>query len=198
MLDDAADVIQREVRQSRIAIAGKQVGAILPHRLMHVHAGAVVADHRLGHESRRLAVACGHVPHRVLQDLHPVGAPDQGRELGADFALPGRRHFVVVHFDLDTLLLEQQAHFGADILQRVGGRHREVAALDRSAMREIARLIVDAGRPGRLFALDLNEAARHVEAPGHRIENEELGLGAKVGSVAQTRGLQVRLGAARE
>jgi len=44
MLDDAADVIQRELGQSRVAVAGEQVLAVLPDRLVHMHAGAVVAD----------------------------------------------------------------------------------------------------------------------------------------------------------
>jgi hypothetical protein len=56
VLDDAADVEQREFRQAGIAVAGEQVLAVLPDRLVHVHARAVVADDRLRHERGRLAV----------------------------------------------------------------------------------------------------------------------------------------------
>ena len=45
---------------------------------------------------------------------------------------------MVVHFDLDALLLEREAHRGADVLQRIDRRHREVAALDRRAMAHVA------------------------------------------------------------
>src|SRR5690606_28474477 len=44
VLDDAADVVQRELGQAGVAVAGEQVLAVLPDRLVHVHAGTVVAD----------------------------------------------------------------------------------------------------------------------------------------------------------
>jgi hypothetical protein len=86
---------------------------------VHVHARAVVADDRLRHERRGLAVGGGGVPHRVLQDLHPVGALHERRKARADLVLPHRAYFVVMHLDLDTLLLERKAHRIADITQRV-------------------------------------------------------------------------------
>ncbi len=130
VLDDAADVVQREVGQACIAVTGEQVLAVLPDRLVHVHAGAVVADDRLGHEGRRLAVGVGHVLDHVLLQLQPVGALHQRAELGADLHLAGAGHFVVMHFDRDAQLLEHQAHLGAHVLEAVDRRHREVAALD--------------------------------------------------------------------
>ena len=96
VLDDAADVVQREVREPGVAVASEEVLAALPHRLVAVHPGAVIADDRLRHERRRLAVGGRRVPHRVLQDLHPVGALNERREARADLALSGRRHLVVV------------------------------------------------------------------------------------------------------
>ena len=47
---------------------------------------------------------------------------------------PGGRDFVVMHLDFHALLLEREAHRVADVLQRVGRRHREIAALDRRAV----------------------------------------------------------------
>ena len=135
------------------------------------------------------------VPHGVLEDLHPVGALHQAVELGADLVLSHRADLVVVHFDFHPLLLEREAHRVADVLQRVGRRHRKVAALDRRAVRHVSRLVVDPGGPGRLFGLDLHEAAGHVDVPGHAVEDEEFGLGAEVRDIAQAGRLEVGLGA---
>ena len=91
MLEDAADVVQRQLGQPGVAVAGEQVLAALRERLVHVHARAVVADDRLRHEGRGLAVGMRDVVHGVLEDLHPVGALHQAVELGADLALARRR-----------------------------------------------------------------------------------------------------------
>ena len=117
MLDDAADVVQREIRQAGVFVACEHVFATFPNGLVHVHAGTVVADHGLGHERSGLAVGMRHVPYGVFQDLQPVGAFDQSFELGADFALARRGNFVVMHFHLHALLLECQAHGIAHVLQ---------------------------------------------------------------------------------
>ena len=81
VLDDAADVVQREFGQTGVAVAGEQILSTLPDRLVHVHAGTVVADDRLGHEGRGLAVGMGDVPDGILQDLQPVGALHEGVNL---------------------------------------------------------------------------------------------------------------------
>jgi D-arabinose 1-dehydrogenase-like Zn-dependent alcohol dehydrogenase len=69
---------------------------------VHVHAGAVVAVVGLGHEGGRLAVAVATFQITYFMQLRPVGALDQGAELGADFVLAGAGHFVVEHFDRDA------------------------------------------------------------------------------------------------
>jgi hypothetical protein len=120
----------------------------------------------------------------VLLQLQPVGALHQRAELGADLVLAGVGHFVVVHLDRDAQRLEDQAHLGAHVLEAVDRRHREVAALDARAVAHVAAFEVLAGVPGRLFGVDLDEAARHVDVPAHAVEDEELGLGAEVGGVA--------------
>ena len=121
-----------------------------------------------------------------------------GAKRGADLALAGVRDLVVVHLDLDAHLLEREAHRGADVLQRVDRRHREVAALHRRAVAHVAALELLGGRPGGLGREHLAVAARHVDRPLDRVEDEELGLGAEVGDVAEAAGLQVRLGALGE
>jgi hypothetical protein len=52
-----------------------------------------------------------------------------------------------------------------------------------------------ATRPGRFLRVDLQGAAGHVDAPRHRIENEEFGFGSEVGGVADAAGLEIGLGA---
>ncbi|MNS82127.1 hypothetical protein D3C72_1158620 [compost metagenome] len=195
VLDDAADVVQREFRQAGVAVACEQVLAILPDGLVHVHAGTVVANDGLGHERGGLAVGVGHVVHDVLDDLRPVGALDQRAELGADFQLAGAGHFMVVHFNRHAHLFHQQAHFRTHVLERINRGNGEVAALDCGTMARVAAFEFQAGRPRGFFGLDLDERARHVGVPGHAVEHEEFGFRTEVGGVAQAGGLQVGFGA---
>ena len=194
VLDDAADVVQREVAQTGVAVTGEQVLAVLPDRLVHVHAAAVVADDGLGHEGGGLAVGVGHVVDHVLLQLHPVGALQQRGKTRADLHLAGVRHLVVVHFDRDAQRFEDQAHLRAQILAGVDRRHREVATLDGRTEAVVAVLVLFAGVPGGFFCFDLVEAAGHVVAPADAVEDEELGLRAEIGGVAQAGALHVGLG----
>ncbi len=198
MLDDPADVVQRELGQPRVAVAGEQVLAGLPHRLVDVHARPVVADDGLRHERRGLAVGVRGVVHGVLQHLDPVRALDQRLELGADLALAGVGDLVVVHLDLDAHLLEREAHRRPDVLQRIHRRHGEVAALDRRPVAHVAALELLGGRPRGLAREHLAIAAGHVDRPLDRIEDEELGLGTEVRGVAHAGRLEVGLGALGE
>ena len=59
----------------------------LPQRLVGVHAAAVIAEDRLGHERDRLALAVGHVLHDVFVEQHLVGGAHQRVELQVDFGL---------------------------------------------------------------------------------------------------------------
>jgi hypothetical protein len=134
----------------------------------------------------------------VLHDLQPVGALHQRGKLGADFALTRCGHFMVVHFDRNAHLLEQQAHLGTHVLEGVDRGHGEVAALHARPMAQVAAFEFLAGAPGRFFGVDLDRAARHVDVPGDRVENEELGLGTEETGVAHAAGLQIGLGALGE
>ena len=77
VFDDAADVIQRRVREPAIAVAGEQVFAAFEQRLMDVHATTVVVDQRFRHEGRRFSVAVRDVVHDVFQRLYFVGLLQQ-------------------------------------------------------------------------------------------------------------------------
>ncbi len=195
MLDDAADIINGEFRQPRIAIAGEKILAVLRQRLVHVHAGAIIADDGLGHECRGLAVGVRHAPDCVLEDLHPVGALHQAVVQGADFVLPRGRHFVMVYFAYDALLFHCEHHGIANVMQGIGRRHRKVASLHRRAMPRVAAFEFLAGRPRRFFGFDFDEAAGHIHVPGHRIKNEELGLRSEISGISNTRGFEIGLAA---
>ena len=162
---------------------------------MDVHTRAVIAHNGLGHEGRSLAVGMGHIPDRVLQNLHPVSAFHQAVELGTDFVLAHRAHFVMMHFALDALLLHCEHHGVPNILQRVRRRHWKIAAFYRGTVTHVAALVLLPGGPRRFLGFDLAETTGHVHIPGHRVENEEFGLGTEIRGVAQTARFQVGLGA---
>ena len=192
MFNNTADVIQRKIRQAGVTVTGKQVFAALPDRLVHVHARAVVTDDWLRHEGCGFAVGLGYHLHRIFQDLVPVGTLHQLLEFGANFALARGRHFVVVYFDLNTLLLKRDTHRVTDVLQRIHRRNREIAALDWRTVTGVATFNVLVGRPRRFLGIDLDRATGHVHLPGHRIKNEELGLRTKVSGIAKTGRFQIR------
>ncbi len=161
---------------------------------MHVHAAAVVADERLRHEGRRLAVAGGHVQHRVLQDLHFVGLLRQAAGAHADFALAASRDFVVMHFDLQAHLFERQTHRRADVLERIDRRHREVATLEARAVTHVADVVLLARIPRALHRVDLVERAVEARAVTDAVEDEEFVLGAEQRAIGDAGRLEVRLG----
>jgi len=102
---------------------------------------------------------------------------------------------VVVDLDGHAHLLKDEAHFRTDVLERIDWGNGEVAALDGGPVTQVTAFVVNAGGPAGLFGLDLHAAAGHVGKPGDAVEDEEFWLGAKVGGVAQARGLQEGLGA---
>src|SRR4030043_239003 len=79
----------------------EDVCAVLPEALMDVHAGAVVAVERLGHEGRHLIVPVGDVLDDVLVPHHLVGHGHQSVELHVDLGLAGSRNLMVVDLDGD-------------------------------------------------------------------------------------------------
>jgi hypothetical protein len=132
----------------------------------------------------------------VLQNLDFVGLAHQRIELGAYFALSGRRNLVVVHFGRYAHVLECQTHRRADVVQRVDGRYRKVAALDGWPVTGVAFLEAAVSVPRAFVRVDLVERTLHRVIPGDVIKHEELVLRPEVRSVSNAGRLQVRLGAA--
>ncbi len=191
VLDDAADVVQSSFRQAAVLVAGEDVFAVFGQGLVYVHAGAVVTYQRLGHEGNGLAVGVAHVLDDVLHDLVLVGALHQGIEHGADFALAGGSHFVVMHLYGYTHIFQCQAHGGTQVVQGIDRRYGEVAAFQTGTVTDVAVFINTLGVPLGFFGIDLVERAGHIRAPAHVVEDEELGLGAEIGSVSDAGGFQI-------
>ena len=162
---------------------------------MDMHAAAVVTDQGLGHEGRGLAVTVGDVVHHILENLGGIRTLDQRIEAGADFALTGGRHFVVMNFDRHAHLLKDQTHGRADILQRIDRRHREIAALHARPMTDVA-VIEYLGRVPRAFVgIDVKERTLHFHAPTHIVEDEEFRFRAKERGITHAGRFEVSLGA---
>ncbi len=137
----------RELREARVAgLVGHQRGALHPQGLVRVHPGPVVAVHRLGHERDGLAVPAGDVLDDVLVGHDLVGHARQGLISEVDLALAAGGDLVVVELAGDAEPLERQHHLGAQVVERVGRRGREVALLR-------PRRVAEAGLAGVPVAL---------------------------------------------
>ena len=149
---------------------------------MDVHAGAVVAEDRLGHEGGGLARAARRVLDDVLVEHHAVGHAQQRVEAHVDLALPTGGDLVVLRLDGDAAGFHRQHHRGAQVLQRVVRRDGEVAFLRAHAVAEVGAA-VPAGVPVRLVAVHHGPLLVLRGAVLDVVEDEELGLGAEVGGV---------------
>jgi hypothetical protein len=81
-----------------------------------MHARAVVAENRLRHEGRRLAVALRDLMDAIFIDLQVVRHRRQGPELQSELMLR-RRHLVMVLFDLRAHRGHGGEHFAAHVLR---------------------------------------------------------------------------------
>src|SRR5690606_40156629 len=191
VLDDAANVVQRKFRQTRITVTGEQVLAIFPDGLVNVHTRTVITHDGFRHEGRSLAINVSNVAHGVLEHLVPVSAFHQRAETGADLKLTRAGHFVVMHFNRHALLLEQQAHFRAHVCNAVDRGHGNITALYARTVPQIGAFHFHAPRPHAFLRAASHTATRWAVVPAHTIEYEEPGFRAKVGRITQTAGLQV-------
>ena len=191
MLDDAADVVQREIRQSCVTVTGKQVFAVFPNRLVNVHTRAVIANDGFGHKGRGLAIRMGYVLNHIFQNLGPVGTLNQGAKACTDFVLASASDFVVEHFNGNAQGFKNQRHFCTHVLGAVNRRNGEVAALDGRTVAFIATRHFFTGVPWRFCFVNFEERARHIGVPTHVVKNEEFRLRTEIGGIANARGFEV-------
>src|SRR5438046_1605943 len=96
MPQQTPDVPQCKLTKTGIIVSRKQGLAASPETLMRVHAAAVVAEQRFGHEGDRLAILIRDIPDDVLVKHHVVGRFHQSVETLINFALTAGGDFVVV------------------------------------------------------------------------------------------------------
>ena len=194
MLQDPPDVVQGQVRQSSDAVASEDILAVFAQRLVHVHAVAVVADQGFRHESRGLAEVVRDIHDHVLEDLVHVGTTHQGVEAGADFALSGGRHLVMVNLDRNAHFLQRFAHDGTNVLQAVDRRHRKIPALGSRTVSDVRILeSLPVRIPAAFVRVDLVHATVHLVCPTGTVEDEKFRLRAEIRGVGDARGLEVFL-----
>ena len=155
-----------------------------------MHARAVVAKERLRHEGHRLVVLPRDVADDVLVVLHVVAHRLERREADIDFGLAGGRDFVMLALDRDAGFLKFQAHFVADVLQRVGRRDREIAFLRADLVTEIWKFFALAV-PMSLAAIDRVGRAVAGVAETHVVEDEKFRFRAEERGVGDARALQI-------
>jgi len=195
VLDDAADVVERDIGQTAVLVTGKQGLAVFLQRLVDVHARTIVTDQRLRHESRGLAIGVCDVVHGVLQNLYFVGLFDETTGTDADFALTAGRNFVVMHFDHEPEFLARTTHGVANVLVGIDRWHREIAALHARTVTFVTTLDVGVAVPRALHGVDFIGRTVHLVLPAHAVEDEELVLGTEHRAIGDARALQIRLGA---
>ena len=160
---------------------------------MGVHAAAVVFEDWLRHERHALAMTLRDVLADVLVPHELIGHREERLELHVDLALAGRRDLMMVRLDDDADLAHLVDHLAAQIVERVGGAHRKVPALEARLVAEI-RLLDSPCVPGALGRVDLVIAVVLVLLVANLVEDEEFGFRPDVTRVRNAAFLQVRLG----
>ena len=177
MADEPADVPPRCLRDQSIPLGvEEQVLPVFPKAHVDVHPRAVVAEQRLRHEGDRVPMPMTHVLHEVLVHHELVGHAGERGEPHVDLRLACRPHLVVVDFHLDARRNHRQHDLGAQVLQPVGRRHREVALLVARPVAQVGRA-VRAGVPDAFFRIDVVVAFVRVLVEPHGVEDVELRLG---------------------
>jgi hypothetical protein len=104
-----------------------------------VHARALHAGERLGHEAGRHAGLAGHLLHHVANRHHGVGHREGVGVAQVDLVL-ARRVFVLGVLDADAHLFERQHGATSQLARGVVGQQVEVtAAVDRHGRRDGSR-----------------------------------------------------------
>src|SRR4029453_16113898 len=91
-----------------------------------MHAAAIVSEDWFRHEGDCAVVPFGNISQDVFVILHVVAHAFERRVTDVDLCWPGSGDFVMLALNRHACLLELQAHFVANVLQRVHWRDREV------------------------------------------------------------------------
>ncbi len=157
MFQNPTDGVEGRIRNAGIAVASKSGLAIFPDAQVGVHAGSVVLEQGLGHESHGVTVAGRHVFQDVFEPHQLVAHFQERLKAHVDFGLPRGGHLVVLAFDGDADLFQNQEHFGTQVLEFVHGRYGEIPLLVAGFVSQVGRF-VPSGVPDPLDRVDLIES----------------------------------------
>ena len=195
VLEQATDVPARDVGEPAVAVlVVEERVAVVPQRLVGVHARAVVAEERLRHEGRDLAPLLGGVLDDVLELQDVVCRVDHRVELVVDLLLAAGAHLVVRALELEARVDQLEADVVAQVGLLVDGADREVAALVRGLVGEVSALFDAAGVPGGLVGVDRVEGLVLLHLVADVVEDVELGLGGEERGVGDAGRREVLLG----
>ncbi len=195
VLEQTADVPAGDVAE--LAVAGlivEQRLALVPQRLVRVHAGAVVAVERLRHEGDRLAPLLSGVLDDVLELQNVVCRVHHRVETVVDLLLATGADLVVRPLEREAGLDQVERHLVAQVGRLVDRCHGEVAALVRRLVAEVPALFLAPGVPRALFRIDAVEASVGRDRVAHIVEDVELRLRGEERRVGDAGGCQVLLG----
>ena len=181
MLDQAADGVEAEVAQPGVAVAGEERFVALPERQVRVHARAVVAEERLGHEGRGLAGVAGDVADDVPRRHDLVGALHQVLGLRSISHWPPVATSWKWADGGDAALGHALGHLGPQVDQAVGGRAGEVAQARAGLVAEVG-MLDPAPVPGPFGRVDVVERLGLALVEPDVVEDEELELRQRAGT----------------
>src|SRR3982074_2557065 len=102
-----------------------------------MHAGSAVPIERLWDKGRCLAILISSVANDVFEYLQIVGSAQHRCVAKVDFALARGGHFVVMTFDGDATLSENQRNLRAKIAQGINWRNRNVPFFATNVIAEV-------------------------------------------------------------
>ena len=132
----------------------------------------------------------GHVTNDIFVILHRVAHASERREADVDLGLAGGSDLVMLALDRNSSSLEFEAHFVANVLQRIHRRHREVTFLRPNLVAEIRKFFAPA-IPMSLDTIDVMKRRVDVKTEPDVVENEKFRLWPKEGGVGNASALQI-------
>ena len=193
MGQDTGNIVHGKFAHAAIAITGEERVAVLPDRLVGMHARAVVAKDRLGHKSRGFPMFLGHVLDNIFIPLQGIGHLDQRQEAQVNLRLAGGGHLVVVLLNPNPDLLHHLHHLSANVLIRVERRYREVAFFVPGLIAKIGSFF-PAGVPDAFNRIDVIIALVRVLVETNFVKNEEFRLRPEIRHFAEPAGLDIGFG----
>ena len=193
MGQDAGNIVHGKFAHAAIAITGEERIAVLPDRLVGMHARAVVTKDWLGHKGRGFPVSLGHVLDNIFIPLQRIGHLDQGQEAQVDLCLASGGHLVVVLLNSNPNPLHHLNHLSPDVLIRVERRYREVAFFVPGLIAKIGSFF-PAGVPDAFNRIDVIIAFVRILVETDFVKDEEFRLRPEIRHFAEPAGLDVGFG----